>query len=62
LFVVELIRLGWQKQGTIFGEKMLDQVAKLKKIFNDYPRAFWTYNLIVFIDHLGGFMLYPFFS
>jgi len=41
---------------------MRDQVAKFKIIFNDYPRAFWTYNLIVFIDHLGGFMLYPFFA
>lgn len=41
---------------------MGDQIAKLKKIFNDYPRAFWTYNLIVFIDNLGGFMLYPFFA
>jgi len=42
--------------------KMHDRLVKLKKIFNDYPRAFWTYNLIVFIDHLGGFMLYPFFA
>ena len=33
-----------------------------KKTFNDYPRAFWTYNVIVFIDLLGGFMLYPFFA
>jgi len=33
-----------------------------RKIFNEYPRAFWTYNLIVFIDRLGGFMLYPFFA
>jgi len=33
-----------------------------KNIFNEYPRAFWTYNLIVFIDRLGGFMLYPFFA
>jgi MFS family permease len=41
---------------------MHDRLVKLKKIFNDYPRAFWTYNLIVFIDHLGGFMLYPFFA
>ena len=32
------------------------------KIFNEYPRAFWTYNVIVFIDRLGGFMLYPFFA
>lgn len=38
------------------------KLSKLKKIFKDYPRAFWTYNLVVFIDHLGGFMLYPFFA
>lgn len=30
-----------------------------KKVFNEYPRAFWTYNVVVFIDRLGGFMLYP---
>lgn len=33
-----------------------------KKMFNDYPRAFWVYNVVVFIDRLGGFMLYPFFA
>ena len=33
-----------------------------RKTFNEYPRAFWTYNAIVFIDLLGGFMLYPFFA
>ena len=33
-----------------------------KQVFNEYPRAFWTYNIIVFIDRLGGFMLYPFFA
>lgn len=33
-----------------------------RKVFNEYPRAFWTYNVIVFIDRLGGFMLYPFFA
>ena len=33
-----------------------------KKVYNDYPRAFWIYNIIVFIDRLGGFMLYPFFA
>lgn len=31
-------------------------------IYNEYPRAFWIYNIIVFIDRLGGFMLYPFFA
>ncbi len=33
-----------------------------KKVYNEYPSAFWTYNIIVFIDRLGGFMLYPFFA
>jgi MFS family permease len=33
-----------------------------RKTFNEYPRAFWVYNLVVFIDRLGGFMLYPFFA
>ena len=37
-------------------------LERTKKIYNEYPRAFWTYNLIVFIDRLGGFMLYPFFA
>lgn len=41
---------------------MLEKVKSFKKMFNDYPRAFWTYNAIVFIDRLGGFMLYPFFA
>ena len=35
---------------------------KIRNIYNEYPRAFWTYNVIVFIDRLGGFMLYPFFA
>lgn len=30
------------------------------KIYREYPRSFWVYNLVVFIDRLGGFMLYPF--
>ncbi len=41
---------------------MDSRLSKFKKLFNDYPRAFWTYNLVVFIDRLGGFMLYPFFA
>lgn len=36
--------------------------VRIKKIYNEYPRAFWIYNVIVFIDRLGGFMLYPFFA
>jgi MFS family permease len=37
-------------------------LEKTKKVYNEYPSAFWIYNLIVFIDRLGGFMLYPFFA
>jgi MFS family permease len=37
-------------------------LTKFKKIYNEYPRAFWVYNVIVFIDRFGGFMLYPFFA
>ncbi|MCP4139196.1 MAG: MFS transporter [Chloroflexi bacterium] len=41
---------------------MNNLLKNAKKTFNEYPRAFWTYNVIVFIDLLGGFMLYPFFA
>ena len=35
---------------------------RIQKIYHEYPRAFWIYNIIIFIDRLGGFMLYPFFA
>ena len=41
---------------------MNNLLARTIKVYNEYPRAFWTYNIIVFIDRLGGFMLYPFFA
>jgi len=37
-------------------------IERLKSIYHEYPRAFWVYNIIVFIDRFGGFMLYPFFA
>ena len=37
-------------------------LEKIRNIYNEYPRAFWTYNIIVFIDRFGGFMLYHFFA
>jgi MFS family permease len=37
-------------------------LANFKKIYHEYPEAFWIYNVIVFIDRFGGFMLYPFFA
>ena len=35
---------------------------RIQKIYHEYPRAVWIYNIIIFIDRLGGFMLYPFFA
>lgn len=36
--------------------------SKAKVIFNEYPRRFWTLTGTVFIDSLGGALLFPFFS
>ncbi|MFN8425287.1 MAG: MFS transporter [Anaerolineales bacterium] len=41
---------------------MINPFKNAGKIFNEYPRAFWVYNIVVFIDRLGGFMLFPFFA
>src|SRR5215208_5353546 len=41
---------------------MNNLLARTRKVYNEYPRAFWIYNIIVFVDRLGGFMLYPFFA
>jgi len=41
---------------------MSNLLTRTRNVYNEYPRAFWTYNVIVFIDRLGGFMLYPFFA
>src|SRR5690349_20741025 len=37
-------------------------LEKVRSIYREYPQAFWIYNIIVFIDRFGGFMLYPFFA
>lgn len=37
-------------------------LKNFRKIYHEYPKAFWIYNIIVFIDRFGGFMLYPFFA
>src|SRR5574339_1282545 len=41
---------------------MNNLLTRTRTVYNEYPRAFWIYNIIVFIDRLGGFMLYPFFA
>ena len=41
---------------------MLKQVEKVKGIYAEYPRTFWTLIAITFIDRVGGAMLFPFFA
>ncbi len=41
---------------------MNNLLKRTRDVYHEYPRAFWIYNIIVFIDRLGGFMLYPFFA
>ena len=41
---------------------MKNLLNRIRDIYIEYPRAFWVYNIIIFIDRLGGFMLYPFFA
>lgn len=41
---------------------MSNFLQRSRNVYHEYPRAFWIYNIIVFIDRLGGFMLYPFFA
>src|SRR3990172_6927338 len=35
---------------------------RISSIYQEYPRAFWTLALITFVDHIGAFLLYPFFA
>ena len=37
-------------------------LTNTRKTFNEYPRAFWIFALTVFIDRLGGALLYPFYA
>jgi MFS family permease len=37
-------------------------LSKLKATYNEFPRAFWIYSVIVFIDRLGGSLLFPFYA
>jgi MFS family permease len=41
---------------------MLKQLEKVKSIYAEYPRTFWTLIVITFIDRVGGAMLFPFFA
>ncbi|MCF6277865.1 MAG: MFS transporter, partial [Anaerolineales bacterium] len=37
-------------------------LSKTKAVFSEYPRTFWTLTGTVFIDSLGGALLFPFFA
>ncbi len=37
-------------------------LQKTRNTFNEYPRAFWVFATTVFIDRLGGALLYPFYA
>ena len=41
---------------------MQHQINRAKEIFHEYPRTFWTLVVVTFIDHIGGFLLFPFFA
>jgi MFS family permease len=41
---------------------MQNQVTKVKRVYAEYPRTFWTLVVVTFIDKLGGFLLFPFFA
>ncbi len=34
----------------------------IKKIYKEFPQKFWVVVMVSFIDHVGGTMLFPFFS
>lgn len=37
-------------------------INRLKKTYNEYPHTFWMLIVAVFIDHVGGALIYPFLS
>jgi len=41
---------------------MQNRMNKIRAVFDEYPRTFWTLVLITFIDRIGGSMLFPFFA
>ena len=38
------------------------QYWRLRSVYNEYPRHFWTLLFATFIDRVGGFILFPFFT
>ncbi len=42
--------------------KKFDPIGNLKKIYLEFPRRFWMVVGVMFIDRIGGTMLFPFFA
>jgi MFS family permease len=42
--------------------KRFDPIGNLKKIYLEFPRRFWMVVGVMFIDRIGGTMLFPFFA
>lgn len=38
------------------------QQDRLRRLYDEFPRPFWTLVIVTFIDRLGGFLLFPFFA
>ncbi len=36
--------------------------VRIKGVYEDYPKPFWTLSLVTFIDAVGGALIFPFFS
>lgn len=41
---------------------MHNRLNNLKTTYREYPRTFWTLVVVTFIDHIGSFLLFPFFA
>ena len=41
---------------------MQNQLAKIKNTYAEYPKTFWTLAVVIFIDKIGSFLLFPFFA
>jgi MFS family permease len=41
---------------------MQSRIDKIKHTYAEYPKTFWTLVVVIFIDKLGGFLLFPFFA
>ncbi len=41
---------------------LLEYLKHLRQIYDEYPRQFWTLIVAMFIDRLGGALMFPFFT